>query len=382
MQRSQLPAKSPAGFSLADPANLWIGFAALVAVMLWVSVPLTLALITAIVATTATEPLVRKLQRATEIKKYTHAAALMSGFLVFALGLVLWYSVPLIAQGIRDINAALPHDAAHWHTLLESVREELESVVPAATLDKLLEQVKQAQPGGAAALAAGNFFGKLGSVVGHAAIGFVFYLMLSSEWEELTEGARANFRAAFPTQADDVEWLASRFQENLIGICKAVLKIMAFFAPVYGLVFWYLGVPAGKAAVYGLIAGGLGGLPIVGGFLMHFAVWPIGFWEFVLPTFTWSIDVFTSAGAKTWYLLVAILGVGHLLEAKFITPKVLGDHARVKAIFILVGLVMTSLLLGLVKGLILGFALIALGSAWYDLVQRRGHVPAALQEAA
>ena len=352
---------------LSDPRILWAGLVLVGVTITLISKPLALMLLMASLVTLATQPLVGLVWSRTKLS-YGASAGLTVTLFVTLIGLALWFAIPLLVNGVRELLHIIPKNAEQLQWLLQIIKDELEGIMPASAIDEFLQKLKDIGAGRSAASLSAHTAGKLAAAAAHFLLFVVFYVLMLLEWSHITEWTSSRFQMAFPNQTEDAHWLAACFQSNLASICRAVVRIMAVFAPVYALLFWVLGVSAGKSALYGLVFGALGGIPVIGGILMYLPMWTVGFLELVWPTFVFDASELTSPEMVKWGLLIGGSILGHVIEAKAVTPLILGHHLKLAAIAILVPLATCAIGFGLTKGIVLGFSLIALAKAWDDLV--------------
>lgn len=356
---------------LSDPQLVWIGGAVILGLLFVASPPTAWVFVTATLAAKATQPFVAMISRTTGISR-SLATNLAITVLLAILGGTLWFLVPKLVEGIKQLWPYVPKNGEHVDDLVVRVRQQLESVMPATVIDAVIKKLSSPGTGDTAYHISLAALSKTGTAIGHLLLGIVVYTLMMESWGRIATAAQRDFRRSFPSLADDAEWIDRRFEQNLGGIGRTVVIIIAMFAPIYSFMFWYIGgFPPDQAVVYGTVSAVIGGVPFIGGIAMHGVMWPWMFKILIWPHFAWDWHLMLRPEAIVLGKIIAALLVGHYIEAKFVSTKLVGKHLAVEAVAVLAILLIALYFFGLLKGFVIGFSAVCYVAAHYALIQHR-----------
>jgi predicted PurR-regulated permease PerM len=290
------------------------------------------------------------------------AVTLVSVVVLVALTFLVVFVMPSVARSLKDMLIALREQIPALKAYLEVWIAGLGAWTVEFDLDESLEKIKEALRKDGAAAAFAVMVGKtsLGIVLGlgQILIGCVILAILAASWVPYVAWSKDLVRRLVPESAERVLRIASASQENGIAMARGLGIMCLIFTSSYVIILATLGLPLGKIVVLGLTLGLFSSLPAVGGFvsamlsvLIALAHW--GLWG-------WQGWVLVSAGIAA-----------HFIEAKFLTPRIVG-HAIDVPPFIMIGALFSGVAMNGAAGVFQALMLLPILRAMIDELPSSG----------
>jgi predicted PurR-regulated permease PerM len=245
------------------------------------------------------------------------------------------FVVPAAAKSLRDMLLALKDQMPALRQAIEEWILKLGMVDVGFDIDetfgKVWELLQKEGMGGAAAAMVGKV--SLGLLLGVAQVfvGCVVLAILAASWDVTVHWTRKLIADVSPDQAVRIFRIAEAAQINGIAMVRGLGVMSLIFTASYLVILAAIGMPLGKVIVLGLTLGLLSSLPAVGGFVSATLSLLIG------------IAHWGPWGWQTWVLYASGI-VAHFIEAKFLTPRIVG-HAIDVPPFIMIGVLLSGVAL-------------------------------------
>ena len=263
------------------------------------------------------------------------AVVIVSIAVLIPLGLFAVFVVPAAAKSLRDMLISLKDQMPALRQLIEEWIVTLGMTSAGFDIDetfgKVWEILQKEGMGGAMAAMVGKISLGLLLGIGQVLVGVVVLAILCASWDMTADWSRKLVRDLAPAQADRFLRIAEMSQENGIAMVRGLGIMCLIFTASYIVILAGIGMPIGKVFVLGITLGVLSSLPAVGGFvsatlslLIGLAHW--GPW-----------------GWQTWVLYVSGIAA-HFIEAKFLTPRIVG-HAIDVPPFVMIGALLSGVAL-------------------------------------
>ena len=263
------------------------------------------------------------------------AVVIVSIAVLIPLGLFAVFVVPAAATSLRDMLISLKDQMPALRQLIEEWIVTLGMTSAGFDIDetfgKVWEILQKEGMGGAMAAMVGKISLGLLLGIGQVLVGVVVLAILCASWDMTADWSRKLVRDLAPAQADRFLRIAEMSQENGIAMVRGLGIMCLIFTASYIVILAGIGMPIGKVFVLGITLGVLSSLPAVGGFvsatlslLIGLAHW--GPW-----------------GWQTWVLYVSGIAA-HFIEAKFLTPRIVG-HAIDVPPFVMIGALLSGVAL-------------------------------------
>jgi predicted PurR-regulated permease PerM len=314
----------------------WIGLFLLVVFALGLVQSILLPFVTGLVIAYVLAPLVGRLEHL----GLHRALASFLVLILFLLGvaLIVMILVPLIQGQILQLIARVPNlvralqdEVGQWILLLQER-------LPAEDVTKLRDLLG-AKLGEAAIWLAGLLQGMLTSslailnVVSLVVVMPIVLFFLLRDWDKMV----AQIDSYLPRQSlDTVRGQARAVSETLVGFIHGQALVCLILAVYYGIALTIAGI--GSALALGVLIGVLAIIPILG----------------VTTGFLLSISLAASQYG-TWTAILEVVGIfvfGQLVEANFLTPKLVGDRIHLHPLWVIFALFAGGTLYGFVGILI------------------------------
>jgi predicted PurR-regulated permease PerM len=294
------------------------------------------------------------------------AVVLISLVVLLLVGLIAVFVLPATAQSLKDMLAALKDQIPALRIYLEEWIAELGAYASGIDLDngleRLLEMLKTHGAGGAAFAWASKISLDVVIGVGRFLIACVILAILCASWDEWAAWSRQLLAKLAPAESPRILRIAERAQLNGIAMVRGLGIMALIFTSSYFLILAAIGMPFGKIIVLGLILGFFSALPAVGGFISAALALAIGLAHHGLY------------GWQSWVLFCA--GVtAHFIEAKFLTPKVVG-HAIDVPPFVMIGALLCGVSMNGPSGVFQALIMLPILRAMIDEIDMRRSAPA------
>jgi len=319
--------------------RFWLGAAGAFLLVLWLLNEILLPFVVGMVVAYFFDPLVARLQRHGLSRTLATVAVTILAVLM-AIGAATAIVPPLLGQ-VEDLATKAPQYvvklAARAQPMIEPLRQKIG--LPPIGLHDLQSQAAQW---------AGQSLGILGSIVGRvaqrsAAIINLFALLfltpvvtfyLLRDWPKVL----AAIDGALPLDyADTIRKLAHEANAATAGYLRGQALVCICLGTLYGVGLSVVGLQFGF--VIGMIAGIISFIPFVG----------------TLVGATMAIGMALAQFPPDWIgvlKVAAVFVVGHLLEANFLSPKLVGDRVGLHPVWIMFALLAGGALFGFVGVLI------------------------------
>lgn len=263
------------------------------------------------------------------------AVVIVSIAVLIPLGLFAVFVVPAAAKSLRDMLISLKDQMPALRQLIEEWIVTLGMTSAGFDIDetfgKVWEILQKEGMGGAMAAMVGKISLGLLLGIGQVLVGVVVLAILCASWDMTAAWSRKLVRDLAPAQADRFFRVAEMSQENGIAMVRGLGIMCLIFTASYIVILAGIGMPVGKVFVLGITLGVLSSLPAVGGFvsatlslLIGLAHW--GPW-----------------GWQTWVIYLSGIAA-HFIEAKFLTPRIVG-HAIDVPPFVMIGALLSGVAL-------------------------------------
>ena len=260
------------------------------------------------------------------------AVSLISVGVLVPMVLFAIFVVPSAAKSLKDMLLALKDQIPALKLFVEewivSLGIEGAGFGFDETFGKIWEILQKEGMSGAAAAMVGKVSLGLLLGVGQFLVGCIVLAILAASWEPTVAWTRKLVRDVAPAQSERVCRIAEAAQSNGIAMVRGLGIMSLIFTASYIVILSAIGLPFGKVFVLGIMLGLLSSLPAVGGFvsatlslLIGLAHW--GPW-----------------GWQTWVLYVSGIAA-HFIEAKFLTPRIVG-HAIDVPPFVMIGFLLAG----------------------------------------
>ncbi len=314
----------------------WIGLFLLVIFALGLVQSILLPFATGFVIAYVLAPLVGRLE-------HLGVPRPLASFLVlilFMLGvaLIVMILVPLIQGQILQLIARVPSLVRALQDQVGQGIQLLQERLPAEDVTKLRDLLG-AKLGEAAIWLAGLLQGMLTSslailnVVSLVVVMPIVLFFLLRDWEKMV----AQIDSYLPRQSlDTVRGQARAVSETLVGFIHGQALVCLILAVYYGIALTIAGI--GSALALGVLIGILAIIPILG----------------VTTGFLLAIGIAASQYG-TWTAILEVVGIfvfGQLVEANFLTPKLVGDRIHLHPLWVIFALFAGGTLYGFVGILI------------------------------
>jgi predicted PurR-regulated permease PerM len=275
--------------------------------------------------------------------------------LIGALLLVV-FVVPALVHSVRDIIASVKTQIPALRQVLEELMLKLTPYTGEMDLDeglnKLIEILQKQGASGAA-------LGMLASVsvnvilgMGQVVVGCVILAILCSGWDYFVAWSKALIARLAPRNAARVIRIAQSAATHGLAMFRGMGIMAIIFVVSYAVILAIVGLPPGRILVYAVVLGLFSALPGVGGFvsaslsiliaLSHFSIWD------------WQGWILVGAGI-----------LAHFVEAKFLTPKIVGHAIDVPG-FIMIGAILSGIAINGVPGVFQALMLLPILRALID----------------
>jgi predicted PurR-regulated permease PerM len=326
----------------AAPANrwrFWLGATAIFLLVLWLLNEILLPFVVGMVVAYFFDPLVARLQRHGLSRTLATVAVTIFAVLI-AVGVATAIVPPLFAQ-IEDLAAKAPQYvvqvAGRVQPMIEPLRQKLG--LPPISLQDLQSHAAQwaGQSLGIVGAVASRVLQRSAAIINLFALLFLtpvvtFYLL--RDWPKVL----AAVNNALPLDhAETIRKLAHEANVATAGYLRGQALVCACLGSLYGIGLSMVGLQFGF--VIGLIAGIISFIPFVG----------------TLTGGTIAIGMALAQFPPDWMGVVKVAAVfvmGHLLEANFLSPKLVGDRVGLHPVWIMFSLLAGGALFGFVGVLI------------------------------
>ncbi len=302
---------------LAEIARLlrrvqWAAIAFAVLWLVWILAPILTPFVMAALLGWLGDPLVDRLERAGRSRNVAVTLVFLGMILLLVLVLVL--VVPVIEDQITTLIQSLPgyRDWFIGTALPWMERKTGMQLTVWLDLDRIIELVRShwQQAGGVAASMLGYLsrsgFALLAWIANIVLLPVLTFFFLR-DWDVFVERIAATVPR---NQIDTVSRLARESSEVLGGFLRGQFLVMLILGVMYGLGLWWVGLDLG--ILIGVVAGILTFVPylgpaavvVLGGIA---AVVQYGDWKHILG-------------------VLAVFGIGQLIESYWLTPKLVGDR--------------------------------------------------------
>ena len=302
---------------LAEIAKLlrrvqWAAIAFAVLWLVWILAPILTPFVMAALLGWLGDPLVDRLERAGRSRNVAVTLVFLGMILLLVLVLVL--VVPVIEDQITTLIQSLPgyRDWFIGTALPWMERKTGMQLTVWLDLDRIIELVRShwQQAGGVAASMLGYLsrsgFALLAWIANIVLLPVLTFFFLR-DWDVFVERIAATVPR---NQIDTVSRLARESSEVLGGFLRGQFLVMLILGVMYGLGLWWVGLDLG--ILIGVVAGILTFVPylgpaavvVLGGIA---AVVQYGDWKHILG-------------------VLAVFGIGQLIESYWLTPKLVGDR--------------------------------------------------------
>ncbi|KAB2850667.1 MAG: AI-2E family transporter [Hyphomicrobiaceae bacterium] len=275
--------------------------------------------------------------------------------LVGALLLVV-FVVPALVHSVRDIIASIKTQIPALRQVLEELMLKLTPYTGEMDLDegltKLIEILQKQGASGAA-------LGMLASVsvnvilgIGQVIVGCVILAILCSGWDYFVDWAKTLTARLAPQNAPRVIRIAQSAARHGIAMFRGMGIMAIIFVVSYAVILAVVGLPPGRILLYAIVLGLFSALPGVGGFvsatlsmliaLSHFSIWD------------WQGWVLVGSGI-----------LAHFVEAKFLTPRIVGHAIDVPG-FVMIGAILSGITVNGVPGVFQALMLLPVLRALVD----------------
>lgn len=275
--------------------------------------------------------------------------------LIGALLLVV-FVVPAMVHSIREIVASVKTQIPALRQVLEELMLKLTPYTGEMDLDESLArlvEILQKQGASGAAL------GMLASIsvhvivgIGQVVVGCVILAILCSGWDYFVAWSKALITRLAPVNAPRVVRIAQSAATHGIAMFRGMGIMALIFIFSYAVILTVVGLPPGRILVYAVVLGLFSALPGVGGFvsatlsiliaLSHFSIWD------------WQGWVLVGSGI-----------LAHFVEAKFLTPKIVGHAIDVPG-FVMIGAILSGITINGVPGVFQALMLLPILRALLD----------------
>lgn len=311
----------------------WCGaFAALFGV-LWMFSDILLPFVVGIAVAYLLDPVVLRLTRRGLSR--TSATVLILLLFLALLAMALSVLVPLLIRELSMLAEAIPELALKLRVFIEAQRDHLRPYIGDLEVENLMSTLTDD-----AVQTLGMGRGVLTGILsgGHAAFSFVafaalmpivaFYMMV--EWPRIVTG----LDDLFPRKsAATIRGLLAELDGKISGFVRGQVIICLMLALYYAMALTYAGIDYG--ALIGAIGGVLSIIPFVGSLTALGGTIIMGLLQ--VPVDGWGVLI---TG-------LAVIGVGHFIEAHFITPKIVGDSVGLHPLWVIFALLAGASLNGL-----------------------------------
>jgi predicted PurR-regulated permease PerM len=272
--------------------------------------------------------------------------------LIGAIGLFLYYAIPPL---ISDVQVSITKLPTAVPALKEYVLEHLPTFIREAIPNDIKSNeslIKFAKDAGKIILH-GAYGGAVNSihVVGHIVLSLVLGAFLITGWETNAKSVQKLVTHFAQHQVASLSTFVQKFQQHGVEMFKALGIVALIFMPVmFGLLYFYGELPFAKAFALGVILGVTSAIPTIGGIFTYILLIFIG-----IANYGVSHD-----GIQTIIVMYCFALVMHVLETKFITPRVLGHKLGATSFYILFMLIVSVLIFGIGFGIFAGLLSIIL----------------------
>lgn len=289
------------------------------------------------------------------------AVMILSVCVVVPLCLFAVFVVPAAAKSLKDMLLALKEQIPALRQYIEEWIVNLGWVDVGFDMDETFGKVweilqKEGMSGAAAAMVGKISFGLLLGI-GQLFVGCVVLAILAASWDMTVAWTRKLVRDVAPAQADRVFRIAETAQANGIAMVRGLGVMAVIFTVSYIVILAAIGMPAGKVFVLGITLGLISSLPAVGGFVSATLSLLIG------------IAHWGPMGWQTWVLYVTGIAA-HFIEAKFLTPRIVG-HAIDVPPFIMIGTLLGGVAINGGAGVFQALILLPIVRAMVDELSHR-----------
>jgi predicted PurR-regulated permease PerM len=284
------------------------------------------------------------------------AVAVVSFAVLIGALLLVVFVVPALAHSLRDIVASVKTQIPALRQVLEELMLKLTPYTGEIDLDEGLSRlVEMLQKQGVSSAA----LGMLASVsvhaflgIGQVIVGCVILAILCSGWDYFVAWAKALVARLAPDNAPRVVRIAESAAVHGIAMFRGMGIMALIFVLSYAVILAAVGLPPGRVLVYAVVLGLFSALPGVGGFvsatlsiliaLSHFSIW------------AWQGWVLVGSGI-----------LAHFVEAKFLTPKIVGHAIDVPG-FVMIGAILSGIAINGVPGVFQALMLLPILRALID----------------
>jgi predicted PurR-regulated permease PerM len=294
------------------------------------------------------------------------AVSLLSIGVLVPLVLFAIFVVPSAAKSLKDMLLALKEQMPALRQFIEEWIVSLGIEGAGFDLDETFGKVwdilqKDGMGGAVAAMVGKVSFGLLLGI-GQILVGGVVLAILAASWEPTVAWTRKLIHDVAPGQSARVFRIAEAAQCNGIAMVRGLGIMSLIFTASYLVILAAIGMPLGKIIVLGIMLGLLSSLPAVGGFISATLSLLIGIAHWGL----W--------GWQTWVLYLSGIAA-HFIEAKFLTPRIVG-HAIDVPPFVMIGALLSGVALNGGAGVFQALMLLPILRAMVDDLKHTQEAPA------
>ncbi|MEO6395711.1 MAG: AI-2E family transporter [Devosia sp.] len=330
--------------SLRNQVLVWVGFTAVLILVIWLFRPILLPFVIGIAIAYLLNPVVNWVQKSGINRGWATALVLLF-VLALIVGLVLMV-MPLIIQQVGGLIVRLPGLISDLQNLLQSAAPQLVEWLGA-------ERAAQLETSFSEMLGTGiEFIAGLASQLAQSGLTVLntiailiitpvvaFYLLL--DWDAMGRG----IDDLIPREhRREVRGVIDQIDRSMAGVIRGqggvILVLCIYYAAALSLVGLNFGL------VIGLLTGLLSFIPFVGfltGFIVSMGIATVQFW----PNGWWVL------------IIVAVYGIGQFLEGNILYPKLVGQSININPVWLMFALFAFAFLFGFV-GLLLAVPLAAI----------------------
>lgn len=324
---------------------LWLAIITLFVIFLRAVEPILLPFVLGMFVAYLMDPLVGHLQR-TGLHRSFAAAILTLSLCAVIIGFVVWL-VPVLYEQLNTLIARAPDmffaieaNLRQWTTPVLKQLHDITGTGPDAIPANGTELAKRAVEG--VSQIAKSLFSSGAALINLAGLLLItpivcFYLI--RDWPAVVLRVDSMLPLAY---ADDIREQVRLINKTLASYLRGQVVVMMVMSVFYIIMFTPIGLNFGL--ILALLAGCLVIIPYIGSFISITLGLIVAYGQYGSTTALWFV--------------VAVYGMGQILESQILTPKIIGDRVGLHPLWLLFGMLAGAVLLGFV-GVLLAVPLTA-----------------------
>jgi predicted PurR-regulated permease PerM len=324
---------------------LWLAILTMFIVFLRAVEPILLPFVLGMFVAYLMDPLAERLQRL-RLSRTAATAIITLGLCAMIVALIIWL-VPILYGQLNNLIERAPEllnsveaNAREWTAPVLQQLHDITGTGPEAIPANSAELVQRAVTGlGQLARTLFSSGAALINLTGLLLITPIVCFYLIRDWPSVVKKVDSMLPLAY---AGDIREQIHLINRTLASYLRGQVTVMMILSVFYIVIFLLIGL--NFALVLGLIAGCMVIIPYLGTVLSLGLGLMVAYGQFGLDS--------------SFFMVLAVFGVGQVLESQILTPKIIGDRVGLHPLWLLFGMLAGAVLLGFV-GVLLAVPLTA-----------------------